>query len=189
MSSTADGTKAEAVAQAGGDETKPAPVKDRTACAGALVAVAALALLTGCGSSGAGGSGDGAGAKPRLSVEDPYVPRPASADMAAGYLTVRNTGKAADRLTEVTSDLTDDVTMHRTSGAGMEQVDGFEIPAGGRLVLSRGGNHLMLMGLSARPEVGEKVRFELHFATSGTIGVKVPVEPMTYRPPAEKTGS
>jgi copper(I)-binding protein len=108
------------------------------------------------------------------------------ADMAAGYFTVTNTGKAADELTHVTSDLASDVSMNTTTRADqMQDATSLPIPAGGKLVLSTGGNHLMLMGLRKKPVPGDKVSFELHFAKSSPITVQVPVEPATYQPPED----
>lgn len=143
----------------------------------ALAALAALALgtvLTGCSSDPG---------PPELSVRQAYIPLPAADDIAAGYLTVRNDGGTGDRLVKVTSSLTDEVTMHRTSGSGMERVNGFDIPAGGTLRLERGGNHLMFMGLSGKPELGDKVDVELEFAESEPLDVQIPVRELTYRPP------
>ncbi|GAA1911453.1 copper chaperone PCu(A)C [Streptantibioticus ferralitis] len=150
----------------------------RLAASAAALALGALAL-TGCGSSG---SSQSAGAKPELKVSGGYVPQPAMDDMAAGYFTVTNTGGADDQLTGVTSDVASDVTMHRTQSNAMQEVKSFSVPAQGKLVLSTGGNHLMLMGMRKKPTVGEKVSFVLHFAKSSPITVNVPVEPATYRP-------
>jgi periplasmic copper chaperone A len=157
----------------------------------ALAAAAlGLAAVSGCGSSGgshgAGGPhADGkAAGRPRLTVLHPYIPAPAAADIAAGYLTIRNTGTAPDRLVDVDSDLTHDVTLHRTTSTTMKEVTSFPIPAGGTLTLGRGGDHLMLMGLAHRPRTGDTATFRLRFARSAPLTVEVPVEPMTYRPPS-----
>ncbi|WFB08400.1 copper chaperone PCu(A)C [Streptomyces sp. LX-29] len=151
------------------------------AVAGVTATGVALALaLTACG--GSDGS-DGAKKSPAsLSVDDAYLPRPAMDDMAAGFLTVRNTGDTADRLTKVTTPLSSDVTLHATEGTRMKQVSSLDVPAGGELTLASGETHLMLGKLDHRPEVGEKVRFTLHFASSDPIEVDVPVKPTTYRP-------
>ncbi|KRV48133.1 copper resistance protein CopZ [Wenjunlia vitaminophila] len=146
----------------------------------ALSALAALAALAGCSSA------SGATERPELRVDHPYIPRPASAEMAAGYFTVSNTGGRDDRLVEVVSDLTDDVSLHETAGGTMREVEGFDIPADGTLRLGRGGGHVMLMGLQGRPRIGQKVTFELRFETSEPITVEVPVTAMTYRPPSEE---
>ena len=111
------------------------------------------------------------------------MPLPASDTTAAGYFTIRNTGGTDDRLVKVTSSLTDDVTMHHTSGGHMEEVDGWDIPAGGELRLSRGGNHLMFMGLTEKPRLGQKVEVRLEFANSAPMDVEMPVKELTYRPP------
>ncbi|WP_431043172.1 copper chaperone PCu(A)C [Streptomyces sp. P1-3] len=152
----------------------------------AAAAVAALSLslaLTACGGGDDGGkNAESKPTGPRLSVSGAYLPQPAMPDMAAGFLTVRNTGGAADELTSVTTPLSDDVTLHATEGTRMRHVATMKVPAGGELKLASGGSHLMLGKLSHKPKVGEKVRFTLHFAASGPIEVEVPVQPTTYRP-------
>jgi hypothetical protein len=150
------------------------------------VAATALSFALGLGACAADDSGAAtkadSGGGPRLRAEGGFVPQPVMKDLAAGYLTVRNDGPADDRLTAVSTDLADDVTMHTTEGERMRAVDGFDVPAGGELALARGGAHLMLEKLDRKPEVGEKVSFVLHFAESEPIEVEVPVQPTTYRP-------
>jgi periplasmic copper chaperone A len=146
----------------------------------ALPAIALLVMTGLAGCSAAARTG------PELSVSDAYVPQPVMADMAAGYFTVTNTGDTAATLTSVTSDVAGEVTMHATKNDRMTEVDSFTVPAGGKLTLGLGGNHLMLMDLARKPVVGDKVSLELHF-TKGfpkekTIDVRAPVEPMSYRP-------
>ncbi|MFI0775527.1 copper chaperone PCu(A)C [Streptomyces sp. NPDC021212] len=151
-------------------------VRHRAAAAAAL-ALGLTGALTACGGDD-GGSGD----RPELSVSGAYIPRPAMADMAAGFLTVTNKGGGADKLTSITTPLAREVTLHTTKGTQMRQVSSLDVPGGGRLRLSSGGDHLMLTKLTHKPKVGEKVAFTLHFATSDAVKIKVPVEPMTYRP-------
>ncbi|GGV41270.1 hypothetical protein GCM10010182_77330 [Actinomadura cremea] len=55
------------------------------------------------------------------------------------------------------------------------------VPAGGRLVLETGGNHLLLMGLKRGPVAGDTVTFDLRFADSSPITVRAPVEPAGNR--------
>jgi periplasmic copper chaperone A len=140
--------------------------------------LAGPAALTGCSHT--------PDAKPALKVSGAYLPQPPMADMAAGYFTITNTGKAADELTGVTSEFASDVSMQTTTPAGqMQDAASLPIPADGKLVLSTGGNHLMLMGLKEKPMVGEKLSFALHFAKSSPLTVQVPVEPATYQPPKD----
>ncbi|MEU8563988.1 copper chaperone PCu(A)C [Streptomyces cyaneofuscatus] len=143
----------------------------RTVLAGALALTAGLALA-GCST----GSDE-----PELKVVGAYLPQPVS-DMAAGFLVVQNSGGAADRLTSVTSPLSDDVTIHETKNQQMREVESFEVPAGGELDLERGGNHIMFMDLKKQPKQGEKVSVELHFEKAGRITVDLPVKETTHNP-------
>ncbi|MCQ6555933.1 copper chaperone PCu(A)C [Streptomyces sp. C10-9-1] len=143
----------------------------RRTAAALAAAVAAPLLLAGCGSSAA----------PELTVSGAFMPQPVS-DMAAGFLTVENTGGAGDRLTSVTSGISDEVSIHRTEDGRMTEVDSFDIPAEGSLDLERGGNHIMFTALKERPEEGDTVSVELHFETSDPITVDVPVKAATHNP-------
>ncbi|WP_431953321.1 copper chaperone PCu(A)C [Actinacidiphila sp. bgisy167] len=141
-----------------------------------ITAAAALVLL---GSTAAcSGSPDG----PELEVRGAYIPQPALGDMAAGYFTVTNTGDRDARLTSVTSDLSGDVTLHSTEDNRMRRVTSFTVPAGGRLTLALGGNHLMLTDLAHKPVAGERIALRLHFDDADAIDVRVPVKPAGYRP-------
>ncbi|QWQ42420.1 copper chaperone PCu(A)C [Streptomyces sp. YPW6] len=142
----------------------------RTALAGVLALTAGL-TLAGCSSD----------SEPELTVVDAFMPQPVS-DMAAGFLVVQNSGGTADRLTSVTSPLSDDVTIHETKNQKMREVSSFEVPANGELDLERGGSHIMFMRLKQKPEQGEKVSVELHFEKAGPITVDLPVKETTYNP-------
>ncbi|MFD7508798.1 copper chaperone PCu(A)C [Streptomyces sp. NPDC059853] len=139
----------------------------------ALAITAALLALAGCS------AGDGGG-EPRLTAENAYIPEPITGDMAGGFLVIRNTGDADDTLTSVRSDLAETVEMHETVDNAMRPVDSFTVPAGGTLSLSRGGSHLMLLGLTHKPVEGEQVELELRFEKSAPITVDVPVRATTY---------
>lgn len=148
---------------------------------GAL-AVAASVTLAGCGS----GPGDAAGSmsssgRPDLKITGAYMPAPSMDTMAAGFFTVTNSG-GADKLTSVTTDLSDDVTLHSTKDGAMEEEKSFTVPAHGTLDFASGGNHLMFAKLTHKPRQGEKVALELHFATSGTVKISMPVKSATYNP-------
>ncbi|MER5551434.1 copper chaperone PCu(A)C [Streptomyces sp. NPDC002793] len=142
----------------------------RTTVAGALALTTGLAL-TACSSDTA----------PRMEVTGAFMPQPVS-DMAAGFLLVKNSGDAADRLTSVTSSLSDHVSIHETKNQTMRMVTSFEVPAGGELDLERGGNHIMFTELKQRPKRGETVSVELHFEKADPITVDIPVKETTYNP-------
>ncbi|PKV86818.1 copper chaperone PCu(A)C [Streptomyces sp. TLI_146] len=146
----------------------------RTTLASAIALTAGLALAA-C-------SSDSSDAKPDLKVSQAFMPQPVSADMAGGFLVVKNDSKTADKLTKVTSDISDDVTIHETKNQKMQEVKAFDIPANGRLDLERGGSHIMFMGLKKKPKQGEKVSIELHFEKTGTVKVELPVKESTYNP-------
>ncbi|GAA2383595.1 copper chaperone PCu(A)C [Streptomyces glaucosporus] len=141
----------------------------------ALGPLLAAALLT-AGATACGGSA------PELTVEGAYLPRPVTTDTAGAFMTIRNAGGTDDRLTSVSSDISDDVQIHTTVGGTMRRVASLPVPAGGALELRRGGDHLMFMDLDRRPAEGEKVPVELRFEKSGPITVEVPVEATNHVP-------
>lgn len=138
--------------------------------------VGALALSTGLTLAGCSSSDS----TPELKVIGAFMPQPVN-DMAAAFLVVQNSG-GSDRLTSVTSPLSDDVTIHETKNQAMRMVTSFSVPAGGELDLERGGNHIMFMKLKQRPKQGEKVSMELHFEKAGPIKVDLPVKETTHNP-------
>ncbi|MFJ8667859.1 copper chaperone PCu(A)C [Streptomyces sp. NPDC093600] len=146
----------------------------RTTVLLAAIALASGAALTGC-------SSDGSADEPRLKVSGAFMPQPVM-DMAGGFLTIENDSDTADKLTSVTSPLSDDVEIHETKDQKMREVKSFDIPAKGELKLVRGGNHIMFMNIKQKPKQGEKVSIELHFEKSGPIKVDLPVEAATHNP-------
>lgn len=154
----------------------------------ALALGGALTLaLTACSSSDGdsasdSGSGSAAKGRPELKVSGAYVPQPPTGKMAGGFMTVSNGGGSADKLTSVSSDIAADVQMHETVKQQMRQVESLPVPAGGKLDLSRGGNHLMLMDLKKKPVKGDTVTFVLHFQKSGSVTVKASVEATNHVP-------
>ncbi|MER5463419.1 copper chaperone PCu(A)C [Streptomyces sp. NPDC002668] len=144
----------------------------RRSALAAVIALSAGLALAGCSSD----------SEPELKVKGAFMPQPVDDDMAAGFLTVRNSGGTADKLTSVTSDLSDDITIHESKNQRMQEVKAFDIPADGELDLERGGNHIMFMKLKQKPKQGEKVTVELRFEKSGPIEVELPVKEPTYNP-------
>ncbi|MFF7330577.1 copper chaperone PCu(A)C [Streptomyces sp. NPDC090306] len=161
---------------------RPARGARRLAGAPAAVLLGAV-VLAGCGDSGSGSGAAGSGGPAELSVGGAYMPRPVSATMAAGFLTITNTGGTKDELTSVTSPAASSVTLHvTTDSAAMEQVSELTVPAHGRLVFRSGGDHLMFDGMKKRPAEGDKVSVRLHFASSRPVTVEIPVKSATYNP-------
>lgn len=143
-----------------------APIRVLGAAPAALLAAAALASAAGCGADASTASG------PRIKVSGAYVRMPASPDVTAGYLTIRNDGDRTDRLTSVRTPAAKTVQMHRMAntdhGMTMRRMKSVPVPAHRTVRLAPGGIHLMLMhphGLHA----GHRVRLTLTFATSGKV--------------------
>ncbi|MET7714034.1 copper chaperone PCu(A)C [Streptomyces sp. NPDC005407] len=154
--------------------TTPAPALALTPALASVIALTAGLALAGCSTSSDIG--------PELKVSGAFMPQPVGDEMAAGFLTVQNSGGDADKLTSVTSDISDDITIHESKNQKMQEVKAFDVPADGELDLERGGNHIMFMKLKQKPKQGEKVAVELRFEKSGPIKVELPVKEPTYNP-------
>lgn len=107
---------------------------------------------------------------------------PPTANVAAGYLTIRNEGDASERFIGASSpsaqrveihtmDMVDDIMQMRHLS------DGLEIPAGEEVMLAPGGHHLMLIGLDAPLSEGDRVLVTLEFE-GGTADVELAVRAM-----------
>jgi len=118
---------------------------------------------------------------------------PGGVDLAAGYLTITNTGKDGDRLTGGTFERAKKVEVHTmTNEDGVMKMrhlaEGLEVPAGGTVELKPGGLHLMLVGLSSGLKAGETVKGTLAFEKAGNIDVTLTVAPLGANAPPAKGG-
>ncbi|MER6387823.1 copper chaperone PCu(A)C [Streptomyces sp. NPDC059382] len=144
--------------------------------AAALSLTAALAI-SGCSSdSDTKADGD----KPKMTVSGAFMPEPVNDAMAGAFMVIKNDSKSADKLTGVTSPLSDDLQIHETKNQKMQQVASMDVPANGELNLERGGNHVMFMGLKNKPKVGDKVTVELRFEKADPVKVELDVKERTY---------
>ncbi|MFJ6696810.1 copper chaperone PCu(A)C [Streptomyces sp. NPDC091272] len=156
----------------------------------AVLALAGSLALTGCGgdtgnrTAATKTTAPAADSGPRIEVSGAFMPEPAMADMAGGFLTVKNSGAVADRLKSVTAPgFAGEAEIHETTKDGrMQEVKSFDVPAGGTLDLERGGNHIMFLDVRKKPSKGDKVAVELHFEKAGTVKVDMPVEAATHNP-------
>jgi copper(I)-binding protein len=119
-----------------------------------------------------------------LKIEDPWVRAvPPSAQATAAFMTIRNTGDKAVTITGATSPVAAEVepmiTTKQGDGVmGMDFVESFTIPAGGKRILEPGGDHLMLMKLNEVPKAGSKVPLILQTECEGkaaSIKLEIPV--------------
>ncbi len=145
-----------------------------------VVALAVASVAAGCSS----------GASAEIKVTDPWA-RASSAMAAAGaaYMTIQNTGTAADSLLGAASPVATSVEVHETvvmgspaPGAsgdggmmGMQPVARLEIPAGGTVELKPGSFHIMLVGLQQDLKVGDTIEITLTFEKAGEVKVTAQV--------------
>ena len=103
------------------------------------------------------------------------------AKVAAGYLTVKNSGAEPDRLVAVSAGISVKGEIHEmTVKDGVMTMrpvaGGLEIPAGGEVKLEPGSYHLMFMDLKEPAVEGVKFQGTLTFEKAGTIEVEFAVE-------------
>lgn len=107
---------------------------------------------------------------------------PAGASVSAGYLRIRNTGSAADRLVKASSSAARSVELHETSMVDgdmqMRQVEQLELAPGTVVDLSPGGLHLMLIGLAKPLKVGDVITVTLQFERAGRVKAQLRVRPL-----------
>ena len=118
-----------------------------------------------------------------IKVIDPYA-RSSSpvAKAGAAFMVLHNTGPLDDRLTGVRTDASKLAQLHThiDDGNGVMKMthvhEGFVIKAGEKLMLERGGNHVMLMGLTGSLDRGETISVTLTFENAGEMVVEIPVD-------------
>jgi periplasmic copper chaperone A len=106
---------------------------------------------------------------------------PKSADSAAGYLTIKNTGSTPDRLVAASlSDATTGQIHQMTMDNGVMQMreipNGLEIKPGETVELKPQSYHVMFTGLKGPLVKGQMVKGTLTFEKAGTIDVEFAVQ-------------
>jgi copper(I)-binding protein len=117
---------------------------------------------------------------PDLKVESAWVfAVPPGAKDSAAFMTFVNTGRVPIRVTggktEAAGRLAPMITTKEEGRMGMKDVTFIEIPAGGRVTLAPGGDHLMLYGLKNPLTVGQKIPILLTLEPGGTLAVEAVV--------------
>lgn len=121
-----------------------------------------------------------------LVVENPSAgATPPGASVGGGYMLIRNTGSAPDKLVGASSPMSERVEMHVSSSEGgvvrMRQQENLTVPAKGRLELKPGGGHLMLVGLKQPLKPGDTVVLTLRFERAGDVRTELHVEKLGAR--------
>lgn len=135
-------------------------------------------------------AGQMAAADDGIRVEDPYARvMGASAKSGAVFMTLLNHSVEDDRLISVTTDAAVRAELHTHSmdanGVMMmgEVKEGFPIVGMETHMLDRGGDHIMLFGLTRAFAPGDMISLILTFERGGEMVVEVPVD--NDRKPAE----
>jgi hypothetical protein len=108
---------------------------------------------------------------------------PQGASVAAGYLTIKNTGATADRLVGGASDAAAKFEVHEMSMDGgvmkMRPIQGgLEIKPGETVELKPQGLHIMFVGLKKPLKQGDHVKATLEFEKAGKVDVDFDVTGM-----------
>ena len=106
---------------------------------------------------------------------------PNGAKIGAGYLTIENKGKTADKLIGVTGDVSPKIEVHEMSMNNgvmkMRPVDGgVAIEPGKTVKLAPSGYHLMIMDLKSPLKQGDKLPLTLQFEKAGKVAVTLDVQ-------------
>lgn len=101
---------------------------------------------------------------------------------AAAFMVIHNHGGAPDHLIGVRSDIAARTELH-THIAGddgvmqmVEVKEGFDLPTDGEILMQRGGDHVMFMGLNGPLEDGTVFPLTLIFENAGEVVVDVTVD-------------
>ena len=115
-----------------------------------------------------------------IEIHEPYA-RSSNAMAGAAFMMIHNSGDADDHLLDVTSDAAQRVELHthiEDENGVMRMVhvkEGFVLPAGGDILLQRGSNHIMFMGLTAPFVQDDIITIILVFENAGEVTVEIPV--------------
>jgi copper(I)-binding protein len=117
----------------------------------------------------------------KIELSDGWA-RPGSEGNTSGaYLTIANGTSEADTLQSLDSPAAGKTELHETysensDATGMRPTGEQAITASNELVLTPGGQHIMLMNLKRELAVGDSVTINLEFARVGTQTITVPVQ-------------
>ena len=136
---------------------------------GVALAVTAAAAAAGCRASRGGHVTAGG-----LEITHAVVTTTAAGE-ASAFMVVDKASDTARSLVGASSAVTDSIQMHHDVGGQMQPVAQIDLPAGGRVLLAPGHDHLMLEGLHRSLAVGDTVALTLLFNPGGEVTVRVPV--------------
>ncbi len=100
--------------------------------------------------------------------------------ISGAFLEYKNQLEIADTLISVDSEVAEMTQIHETYTtddglSGMRQVESIIVGPGERLLLKKGGYHIMLMHLTQDLEENQSVEMVLHFKQAGQQRIELPV--------------
>jgi hypothetical protein len=116
----------------------------------------------------------------QIAIETPWARATApGARVGGGYMVIRNSGAAGDRLVSASSPASAKVELHvhiNDNGVmKMREVRGYDVPAKGTFELKSGGAHLMFMDIKRPFKEGEKLPVKLKFEKAGEVDAEFQV--------------
>lgn len=125
-------------------------------------------------------AGHGATEAGALRISAPWTRAAGQGGTGVGYLAIRNTGSAPDRLVSARSAAARAMELHTHIRDGdvmrMRPVEAIDLPPGQEVRLQPGGLHLMLIGLTAPLRQGERVPVTLVFERAGEVTVDLAIQ-------------
>jgi periplasmic copper chaperone A len=119
-----------------------------------------------------------------LKIGHPWTRPAMQGGAGVGYMTIANTGKAADTLVAVETSAAKSAGVHRTAVNGqvtsMRPLPALAIAPGQTVALAPGGDHIMMVGLTRALSQGQKIPVTLVFQKAGRVQIELSVE--TTRP-------
>lgn len=108
----------------------------------------------------------------QVTMSDAWVKEPTMPSMTALFGELNNTGSNEIVLVGGSTSVSEMVEIHEVVAGEMQQLEGgLVIAPGASSALTPGGNHVMLMGLTAPLRVGEEVTVTLTFADGSSFDV------------------
>jgi len=116
-----------------------------------------------------------------IEIHDAYA-RSSNAMAGAAFMVIHNRGDTDDRLIGVTSDASQRVELHthvEDENGVMRMLhveEGLDLPAGGEIIMQRGAEHVMFMGLNTPFDQDAVITITFHFEQADDLVVEIPVD-------------
>ena len=131
----------------------------------------------------------------QIAISEPFIRATLpNQPVAGGFMTLTNSGAAADTLIAARSPAAARVEIHEMAMQGdvmrmRELSDGLPLPAGDTVQLAPGGYHLMFMELAGPLAEGDRIDLTLTFEHAGEVTLPLPVGARdATAPAADHTG-